>query len=147
MGKARAETTIARPADVVWRRISDFGDLSWYPGVESCTLSGDDRTVRRTGMDLEIVERQANHDDEGRTYSYELTGLSGETQILRGDGEVIDAADLIGHLQATLTVSPASEKTSRVTYDIETLDRFLQGTRGGYQEAIDHLKSLVENGP
>ncbi len=145
MGKARAETTIARPADVVWGMVSDFGDLSWYPGVESCTLSDHDRTVRRIGMSIEIVERELNHDDEGRSCGYELTELNGQTQILRGDGQVIDASELIG-LRATLTVHRVDEMTSLVTYDVETLDRFLQGTRDGYQEALDHLKGLAESG-
>jgi carbon monoxide dehydrogenase subunit G len=145
MGKARAETVIARPADVIWERVCDFGDLSWYPGVESCTLSGDDRIVRRIGMKLDIVERQLDHDHEGRTYGYRLTDLNGESQLRRGDGEVIDVAELVGHVRATLTVIPADEATSRVTYDVEAPDQFLDGIRHGYQEAVDHLKGLLEH--
>jgi hypothetical protein len=133
MGKARAETVIARPADVIWERVCDFGDLSWYPGVESCTLSGDDRIVRRIGMKLDIVERQLDHDHEGRTYGYRLTDLNGESQLRRGDGEVIDVAELVGHVRATLT------------YDVEAPDQFLDGIRHGYQEAVDHLKGLLEH--
>ena len=122
---------------------SDFGDLSWYPGVETCTLIGDDRIVRRTGMNLEIIERQLDHDHEGRTYSYVLTSLKGETHLQREDGDVLEVADLIGHLRATLTVNPAGDATARVTYDVEGPDQFLDGIREGYQEAIDHLKGLL----
>ena len=70
-------------------------------------------------MKLDIVERQLDHDHEGRTYGYRLTDLNGESQLRRGDGEVIDVAELVGHVRATLTVIPADEATSRVTYDVE----------------------------
>ena len=68
MGQARAETTIARPADEVWATIGNFGELGWMPGVETCRLEGDNRILSMYGM--EITEKQLRRDDAARTLTY-----------------------------------------------------------------------------
>ena len=35
MGEASAEITIDRPADEVWAKLGNFGDLLWMPGIET----------------------------------------------------------------------------------------------------------------
>lgn len=137
MAKARAETTIARPADKVWARIRDFGDVSWTPGVESCTLRGDERFIRMVGLDFEIVERLLSHDDAERTYSF---CLSRELNL----EPVFGPGHVVRDLEATITVTPKGESTSWVTFDVDTVDFMLDGTRAEYQGAVDNLKAELE---
>ena len=126
MGEARAETTIEAPADEIWAKIGDFGDLSWMPGVDSCALNGDDRTLNMHGM--EIVERQLRRDDGNRTLTYGIVG----------------GAVTVGHHQATITVTPKGDTSSWVTWDVDTDDNMVEGMKGAYQNTLDTLKSQLE---
>jgi hypothetical protein len=47
-------------------------------------------------------------------------------------------------LEATLAVHPLGDAVSTVVYDVETDDDMVDGTRDGYQHAIDHLKAQLE---
>ena len=125
MGQARAETTIARPADDVWGVVGDFGELSWMPGVESCRLEGDDRVIGMYGM--EITERQLRRDDAGRTLTYGIVG--GPVQVQKHE--------------ATITVTPQGEG-SHVTWDVDTDDAMTEMMQGTYQGALDALKAKLE---
>ena len=125
MGEARAETTIEKSADEIWAKVGNFGDLSWMPGVESCTLNGDDRTLGMHGM--EIVERQLRRDEGNRSLTYGI--VSGVP---------------VGHHQATITVTPKGDTTSIVTWDVDTDDNMADGMKGAYQAALDALKKQLE---
>jgi carbon monoxide dehydrogenase subunit G len=125
MGEARAEATIEAPADDIWKRVSDFGDLSWMGGVDSCTLDGDDRTIKMSGM--EIVERRLRVDEANRSLTYGIVG-----------------GVPVGHHQATITVTPKGDTSSHVTYDVDTDDAMVEMMKGVYQGALDNLKSQLE---
>ncbi len=139
MRKERATTQIERPADEVWATIRGFGDLTWFPGVESCTLDGDTRWIRMLGLDLDVVERQISVDHERRTYTYRLVGELDVPPAFPGG-----PARHIHGLEATLSVHPLDDGVSTVVYDVETDDDMVDGTRDGYQHAIDHLKAQLE---
>jgi len=71
MADGKVEVHIARSPDEVWALISDFGGLhTWMPGVESCQLEGDVRTLQTMGMELR--ERLVEQDEANRTQSYSL---------------------------------------------------------------------------
>ena len=125
MAEARAETTIEKPADEIWAKVGNFGDLSWMPGVESCELNGDDRKLSMHGM--EIVERQLRRDDANRSLTYGIVG-----------------GVPVGHHQATITVTPKGDTTSIVTWDVDTDDNMAEGMKGAYQGALDSLKTQLE---
>lgn len=125
MGEARAEAMIEKPAEEIWATIGNFGELSWMPGVESCTLSGDDRTLKMHGM--EIVERQLRRDEANRSLTYGIVG-----------------GVPVGHHQATITVTPKGDTTSIVTWDVDTDDAMVEGMKGAYQGALDSLKQQLE---
>jgi len=92
MGEARAEITIDRPADDVWARVGNFGELTWMPGVETSELDGDDRIL---GMfNMRIVERQLARDDEDRTLTYGIVDGDMKPEVHR----------------ATITVMPAGNR-------------------------------------
>ena len=128
MGHGVSEVSIARPADEVWAVAGQFGDLhSWMPGIESCEVAGDDRTLKMMGMT--IVETLRNRDDAARTISYSISG---------GDVSVDSH-------QATITVHPDGDAASRVTWEVDvepdSMTDLMQGT---YQSALDALKARLE---
>src|SRR5579862_7621914 len=100
MGKARAEITIDKPADAVWSLVGDFGGIAgWMPGVESCTVDGDDRILKVMG--LEVTERLESRDDDARVIVYAIVG-----------------GVPVGNHKATITVTDRGAGSS-VTWDVE----------------------------
>jgi len=135
MAKARAQTTIDRPADVVWAKIGDFGDVTWIPRTQSCRLEGDDRSVRMEGMDFDVVQHLMSRDDTNRTYHYRLANPE---DLARAIGREIPG------LEATITVTPNGESSSSVVWDVETVDFMVEGAAAEYQRALENLKALLE---
>jgi hypothetical protein len=125
MGEARAEITIDRPADDVWAKVGNFGDLLWMPGIETCELDGDDRVLGMFGM--RIVERQFSRDDEARTLTYGIVEGDMKPEVHR----------------ATITVMPAGSG-SFVTWDVETDDAMVEVMQGAYTGALAALKEQLE---
>jgi hypothetical protein len=136
--QARAEQTIDRPADVVWARIGDFGDVSWVPNTDTCTVEGDVRTITMHGMDdFELQQRLVAHDDADRTLRYALA-KEFDLSVIFGPGHVVTT------ITGTLHVVPKGDDSSLVTYDVETDDFMIEGTHAEYQGALDNLKQLLE---
>src|SRR5437879_10469074 len=125
MGTARAETTIAKPADQVWGVVGNFGELTWMPGVDACRVEGDDRIISMFGM--EITERQLKRDDAGRTLTYGIVG--GPVQVEKHE--------------ATITVTPQGDG-SHVTWDVDTDDAMTEMMQKTYQGSLDALKGQLE---
>jgi hypothetical protein len=73
MATIRHHARIARPADDVWKVVSDPVSLNdWFPGLSGVTVDGD---VRRIPMgDNEIVEEIVTSDDALRRFQYRITG-------------------------------------------------------------------------
>ena len=136
MQKRRAETVIDRPADVVWARIRDFGDITWIPNTESCALEGDDRRISRAAWDFDLVQRLVNHDDVARTYSYTLAEPL-DFSVFFGPDHMVRVID------GTIAVTPEGDSASRVTWDIATEDFMIEGTHKEYQEALESLKAQL----
>ena len=126
MGEARAEITIDRPADDVWAKVGNFGELAWMPGIETCELEGDDRILGMFGM--RIVERQFSRDDEARTLTYGIVDGDMKPEVHR----------------ATITVMPAGSG-SFVTWDVETDDAMVEVMQGAYTGALGALKEQLES--
>jgi mxaD protein len=126
MGEARAEITIDRPADDVWEKVGNFGDLLWMPGIESCELEGDDRVLGMFGM--RIVERLYARDEEARALTYGIVEGDMKPEVHR----------------ATITVMPAGSG-SFVTWDVETDDAMVEVMQGAYTGALAALKEQLES--
>lgn len=126
MAEARAETTIAKPADEVWATIGNFGELGWMPGVDSCELQGENlRVLKMFGMTVE--ETQLRRDEAGRSLTYGITG-----------GDMLPERH-----EATITVTPQGDG-SHVTWDVDTTDTMVEAMKGAYQGALDGLKAQLE---
>jgi len=129
MADGKAEVSIERSPDDIWKVIREFGALNEYmPGVESCTLDGDVRTIGMMG--IEIKEQLRSLDDDARTISY----------------SVVESP--MGNLESHLaTISVAPEGTgSHVTWAVEvTPDELLGLFLPVYEGAVVALKTKFES--
>jgi carbon monoxide dehydrogenase subunit G len=122
VGKARAEIKIDKPADEVWAVTGDFGGLGgWMPGIESCTLEGEDRLLKMMGM--EITERLIRRDENERAIVYGIVG-----------------GVPVGRHEATITVTPEGQ-SSLVTWDVDVEpDDMTDMMHQIYQQSLQALK-------
>ncbi len=71
MADGKAEISIDRSPDDVWKLVREFGGLEqWMPGVDSCVVDGDVRMIGMMG--IEVKEQLRERDDAGRRFSYSL---------------------------------------------------------------------------
>jgi hypothetical protein len=135
---ARAEQTINRPADEVWARIGKFDDITWVPNTGTCTVVDGVRTITMKGMDgFELKQRLVEQNDETRTLRYELA-KEFDLSVVFGPGSTVNTVTGILH------VEPQGDDASHITYDVETEDFMVEGTRNEYQGALDNAKKLLE---
>jgi len=128
---AQAETDIAidRSPDEVWKLVRDFGGLAqWMPGVETCTVDGDIRTIGMMG--ISVKEKLVKLDDDNRTLQYSVV----ESPMDK----------LESHL---VTIATAPEGSgSRVTWTTKVEPDELLGLFAPlYENAIVEIKKKVEN--
>lgn len=129
MGSAKAEASIDRAPDDVWKVLRDFGGLVGnMPGVDSCTVDGDVRTVGTMG--IEVKEQLRELDDETRKISYSVI----ESPI----------PNLVSHL-ATITVDAEGSGT-HLTYEVDVEpDELLPLFSGVYEQSVIALKENFES--
>jgi carbon monoxide dehydrogenase subunit G len=122
VGKARAEIMIDKPAGEVWAVTGDFGGIGgWMPGIESCTLEGDDRILKMMGM--EITEHLIRRDEAEKVIVY---GIAGGVPV--------------GRHEATITVHPEGQ-SSLVTWDVDVEpDDMTDMMHQIYQQSLQALK-------
>src|SRR5262245_65060607 len=71
MAEGRAEISVDVSPDDAWKLLREFGGLDqWMPGIESCTVDGDVRTLAMMG--IEIKEQLRTLDDDTRTIAYSV---------------------------------------------------------------------------
>ena len=129
MADGKAEVSIERSPDDVWKLIREFGGLdAWMPGIERCTVDGDVRTLNTMG--IEIKEQLRTLDDANRTVAYSVI----ESPM----------GNLQSHL-ATLSVVPEGEG-SHVTWAVDVdPDELLGLFLPVYEGAIVELKKQLES--
>jgi carbon monoxide dehydrogenase subunit G len=70
MASGKAEASIAKSPDEIWKVLSDFGGLADYmPGIDSCTVDGDVRTVGTMGIEVKEQLRELDNDQRRLVYS------------------------------------------------------------------------------
>jgi mxaD protein len=128
MATGRAEVTIARAPEDVWKLVGQFGGLdTWMPGIESCVVEGDVRKISLTGMEIE--EQLRDLDDSARRITY----------------SVIKSPVPLEHHEATITVEPDGDG-SRVTWDVEVRpDEMLPIFVSTYEGALQAVKQSLES--
>ncbi|HXW36248.1 MAG TPA: SRPBCC family protein [Acidimicrobiales bacterium] len=127
MGSAKAEIDIEASPEKVWELVGNFGGIAdWMPGLDACTVKGDDRTISMLGM--EIVERLYDRDEEARSITYGIVGGSLS----------------LDHHRATIKVQP-SGTGSFVTWEVDVKpDNLTEVMEQTYQGSLDALKERFE---
>jgi carbon monoxide dehydrogenase subunit G len=129
MASSKAEASIDRAPNDVWNIVRNFGGLADYmPGVESCTVDGDVRTVGTMG--IEVKEQLRELDDATRQISYSVI----ESPM----------TNLISHL-ATISVDAEGSGT-HFTWAVEVEpDELLPLFSGIYEQSVVALKEKLES--
>jgi carbon monoxide dehydrogenase subunit G len=129
MANGKAEVSIDRSPDDIWKLLREFGSLAeWMPGVETCTLDGDVRTIGMMG--IEIKEKLRSLDDDTRTIAY----------------SVVESP--MGNLEShTATISVTPEGTgSHVTWAVDVSpDELLGLFLPVYEGSVVELKKKMES--
>jgi mxaD protein len=129
MASGKAEVSINRSPDDVWKVVREFGTLDeWMPGIDKCSLDGDVRTLDTMG--IQIKEQLRNLDDTGRRVTY----------------SVIESP--MGNLQsheATIAVDPEGSG-SHLTWSVDvTPDELLGIFLPVYEGSVVALKEKFES--
>lgn len=142
---------IDAPADVVWKRIGDFQDMSWHPAVKSQTGEGgnaiDATRVLDLGGGATISEVLYKYSAEKMSYSYRITDVK---------VEVLPVTNYSSHL----TVKPLGDGKSQVEWrgafyrgypnndPPENLNdaAAIKAVTAVYRAGLDHLKAELEAG-
>jgi carbon monoxide dehydrogenase subunit G len=129
MASSKTEASIDRSPNDVWNVLRDFGGLTGYmPGVDSCTVDGDVRTVGTMG--IEVKEQLRELDDETRTISYSIVESPMD--------------NLTSHL-ATISVDAEGSGT-HLTWEVEVEpDDLLPLFAGIYEQSVAALKEKFES--
>lgn len=128
MADGKAEISIDRSPDDVWKLVREFGGLEqWMPGVDSCVVDGDVRTIGMMG--IEVKEQLRERDDTARRFSYSLI----ESPM----------GNLESHL-VTIAVEPEGAG-SHVTWSVEVQpDDLLALFLPIYESSVVELKKKAE---
>jgi carbon monoxide dehydrogenase subunit G len=129
MASGKAEVSIERSPDDVWKVVGEFGGLdTWMPGIESCALDGDVRTIQTMG--IEIKEQLRSRDDATRTISYSVV----ESPM----------GNLESHL-ATISLEPEGDGT-HLTWSVEVApDELLGLFLPVYEASVTEVKKQLES--
>lgn len=74
MASLRSTARIARPAEIVWKVVSDAAEISaWFPGIEQATTGDGARSCTLAGGN-QLEEDVVNVDGELRRFQYRITG-------------------------------------------------------------------------
>ena len=129
MASGKAEASIDRLPNDVWNIVRNFGGLAdFMPGVDSCTVDGDVRTVGTMG--IEVKEQLRELDDETRRISYSVV----ESPM----------TNMVSHL-ATIGVDAEGAGTL-LTWSVEVEpDDLCALFLGIYEQSVVALKQKLES--
>jgi carbon monoxide dehydrogenase subunit G len=128
MASGKAEISITRSPDDVWKLVREFGGLAeWMPGIDGCSLDGDVRTLDTMG--IQIKEQLRSLDDDARRISYSVV----ESPM----------GNLESHL-ATISVDPEGEG-AHLTWTVAVVpDELLPLFQGVYESSVVEIKKRLE---
>ena len=129
MASGKSEVSIEKNPDDIWKLIREFGALADYmPGVESCTLDGDVRTLQMMG--IEIKEQLRGIDDDTRRLTYSVVESPMTNMVSHEATIAIDAEGSGAHVTWSVDVEPAD---------------LLPIFQGAYDNAVAGLKTKFES--
>jgi hypothetical protein len=92
MATIREHARINRPADEVWKVVSDAGAMDWFPAAESCSLRGTTRSVTFKGG-ITVEEEIVTNDDDLRRFQYRIVGGAMPVDSHLGTIDVLEDGD------------------------------------------------------
>lgn len=128
-GSVRSEIMVRATADDVWAVVCDSARLvEWFPGVASCTVEGDVRTVvTRSGITM--PEHILTVDRLLRRFQYRIT------------------APVFKEHLSTVDVHDRGDGTCLVVYGVDAEPSVMALVLGGAAgAALENLKAIVEGG-
>ncbi|WP_028312989.1 SRPBCC family protein [Derxia gummosa] len=138
--------TIDAPADAVWKRIKEFGDLGWHPAVEGTTATdgnkvGSVRTIALKGGGT-IVETLESYSDADHKYGYRMKDPGPvpvnnytSTISVSGSGATSTVEWRGAFYRAFLNNDPPPEQNDEAA---------IKAVTGIYKSGLDALKKSVE---
>jgi hypothetical protein len=128
MASGVSEVSIATKPENVWKLIRDFGGVAEYmPGIDSCTVEGDVRTLQMMG--IEIKEQLRELDDDTRRFSYSVIESPMDNLVSHEATVAVDAEGDGTHLSWTVDVTP---------------DDLLPLFKGAYDSGVKAMKVKFE---
>ena len=129
LGSVRHHVRINRPVTDVWKLAGDPARLhEWFPGVVSCKVEGNMRTIV-TGSGLPMPEEILVNDAVQRRFQYRLS------------------LPLFKHHRGTIDAIDMGDETTLMIYSTEADPRAMALTiAGGTAGALDELKRQMETG-
>jgi hypothetical protein len=129
MGTIRHHARIDRPADDVWKVVSDWGSISdWFPMITESHIQDDGSRFLRLGNGAALEEELVTRDHDKRRFQY---------RIVAGDVPVES------HL-ATIDVLEDGEGALAI-YSVDiTPDDLAETFDPAVKDAIDGLRTLTE---
>jgi carbon monoxide dehydrogenase subunit G len=105
MASGKAEASIAKNPDEIWKVLSDFGGLADYmPGIDSCTVEGDVRTVGTMG--IVVKEQLVELDNDQRRLVYSVVESPMDNMISHLATITVEAEGSGSHLTWEVAVEP-----------------------------------------
>ena len=135
------EHSFQHNADTVWRRIRDFADLSWLPGVTGCSVEGAGVGAVRTVTTADggkVIEALTAMDEQARSFGY---------RIIKAPGVREDT-----HYQATVEVQPTDSGCTVIwqarfnggNASADKLELARQGAEKMYALCLENLAGLLD---
>ena len=129
MASGMAEASIARNPDDVWKAVREFGAVAdIMPGIDTCTVDGDVRTVGTMG--IEVKEQFRDLDDDTRRITYGIIESPMTNLVWHQCVIGVDAEGDGTHLTWTIEVEP---------------DEMLALFQGVYEGSVVALKQRFES--
>ena len=129
MASGKSEVSIERSPDDIWKLVRQFGALADYmPGVETCTVDGDVRTLQMMGIEIKEQLREVDDDTRRLTYSVVESPMT----------------NMVSH-EATIAIDPEGSG-SHLTWSVEVEPAdLLPVFQGAYDNAVAALKTKFES--
>ncbi len=127
MATIRYEERIQAPADAVWAIVSKADSIhEWFPGITSCTVEGDHRTIH-VATGISMPERIIANDRLQRRFAYQI-----ESPLFQMHLGTIDVIEL------------APDECLCVYSTTAVPDVFALTIAGGSRGALTEIRRLAE---
>lgn len=134
MADVKMASNLPVSAEELWKMVGGWNALAdWHPAIEKSELE-DGGTVRRLHLvgGGEIVETLTNHDNNGRTYAYEIKSGPLPVADYKATITVLDEEDGGAKIEWSSAFQPSGASENDAVKTIQDI----------YQTGFDNLKKM-----